>query len=435
MIHSYNLKPFSYRTPKPYVDSNGEVKVAYLEEEPISIDKLTLLVREVDGQYELVTPANNYLLFLVIDRFHKCVSSQSRALLRYFSFLEDIGIEWDDMPSRQSKRPTYLFKRHLESQYKDDHEDKLAVSTSKSYMRAVVNFYKFYISRGYQFKNPPFNYETITHYIDSGYSNMESKSKMTIQTTDLRLGISQQRKDTPQKLVALSDDEWEEVDHIIRKERMVVRYKDGVANTYPLPIEFTLIFLLMKYCGLRRAEVLSMNLSLIRKPTTEELKKGYLKLTIGGKDGVKTKNSKERSIELPALLMKKLYEYTISERYLNRKKLNSEARIPLFINNKGSSFNNDTLNSRWSEVRNAVRLKFPNFNHKAHNLRPTYGVSRLKQLINSGMQQADALSYIQNRMGHSSLATTLHYLHQLNNPKSGDELSEIAFDYLLDLGD
>ena len=28
MIHSYNLKPFSYRTPKPYVDSNGEVKVA-----------------------------------------------------------------------------------------------------------------------------------------------------------------------------------------------------------------------------------------------------------------------------------------------------------------------------------------------------------------------------------------------------------------------
>ncbi len=71
----------------------------------------------------------------------------------------------------------------------------------------------------------------------------------------------------------------------------------------------------------------------------------------------------------------------------------------------------------------------------AHNLRPTYGVSRLKQLVNSGMQQADALSYIQNRMGHSSLATTLHYLHQLNNPKSGDELSEIAFDYLLDLGD
>ena len=63
MIHSYNLKPFSYRTPKPYVDSNGEVKVAYLEEEPVSIDKLALLVREVNDQYELVIPANNYLLY------------------------------------------------------------------------------------------------------------------------------------------------------------------------------------------------------------------------------------------------------------------------------------------------------------------------------------------------------------------------------------
>ena len=435
MIHSYNLKPFSYRTPKPYVDSNGEVKVAYLEEEPVSIDKLALLVREVNDQYELVIPANNYLLYLVIERFHKCVSSQSRALLRYFSFLEDIGVEWDDMPSRQSKRPTYLFKRHLESQYKNGHEDKLAVSTSKSYMRSVVNFYKFYISRGYQFKNPPFNYETITHYINAVYSSMGSKAKVIIQTTDLRLGISQQRKDTPQQLVALSDDEWKEVDRVIRKERMVVRYKDGIANTYPLPIEFTLIFLLMRYCGLRRVEVLSMKLSLIRKPTQEELQKGYLRLTIGGKDGVETKNSKERIIEFPSLLMKNLYEYIISERYLNRKKLSNAGNISLFINNKGDTFNNDTLNSRWSEVRNAIRLDYPSFNHKAHNLRPTYGVSRLKQLVNSGMQQADALSYIQNRMGHSSLATTLHYLHQLNNPKSGDELSEIAFDYLLDLGD
>ena len=435
MIHSYNLKPFSYRTPKPYVDSNGEVKVAYLEEEPVSIDKLALLVREVNDQYELVIPANNYLLYLVIERFHKCVSSQSRALLRYFSFLEDIGVEWDDMPSRQSKRPTYLFKRHLESQYKNGHEDKLAVSTSKSYMRSVVNFYKFYISRGYQFKNPPFNYETITHYINAGYSSMGSKAKVIIQTTDLRLGISQQRKDTPQQLVALSDDEWKEVDRVIRKERMVVRYKDGIANKYPLPIEFTLIFLLMRYCGLRRVEVLSMKLSLIRKPTQEELQKGYLRLTIGGKDGVETKNSKERIIEFTSLLMKNLYEYTISERYLNRKKLSNAGNISLFINNKGDTFNNDTLNSRWSEVRNAIRLDYPSFNHKAHNLRPTYGVSRLKQLVNSGMQQADALSYIQNRMGHSSLATTLHYLHQLNNPKSGDELSEIAFDYLLDLGD
>jgi integrase len=178
-----------------------------------------------------------------------------------------------------------------------------------------------------------------------------------------------------------------------------------------------------------------MKLSLIRKPTQEELQKGYLRLTIGGKDGVETKNSKERIIEIPSLLMKNLYEYTISERYLNRKKLSNAGNISLFINNKGDTFNNDTLNSRWSEVRNAIRLDYPSFNHKAHNLRPTYGVSRLKQLVNSGMQQADALSYIQNRMGHSSLATTLHYLHQLNNPKSGDELSEIAFDYLLDLGD
>ena len=94
-----------------------------------------------------------------------------------------------------------------------------------------------------------------------------------------------------------------------------------------------------------------MKLSLIRKPTQEELQKGYLRLTIGGKDGVETKNSKERIIEFPSLLMKNLYEYTISERYLNRKKLSNAGNIWRFslyvlVNTLIPPDNHDFVSSR-----------------------------------------------------------------------------------------
>ena len=88
----------------------------------------------------------------------KEVNTQAQGLLHYFSFLRDINVKWDDMPIPNRFRPTYAFKKHLKEAYR---KGVLARSTANSYMRVVVNFYKYYLTRKYPFKNPPFLYETV----------------------------------------------------------------------------------------------------------------------------------------------------------------------------------------------------------------------------------------------------------------------------------
>lgn len=441
MIYSYKIRNFEYRTPVPFVNENGEACVTYLDEPPSKIPQITFLfsINENDEQSDsginMLAVANNYLMHLVVNKGHKCVSTQSRALIQYFSFLEDIGMQWDEMPARQNNRPTYRFKSYLEDMVKTkDSSKKLRVSTSKSYMRSVVNFYKFYLSKGYKFNHEPFEFEFVSVDISNNHSSMESQRRIEIQTTDLRLKISEQKQDIPNKLQSLTKAEWEQVDEVIRLSRKVMRVVDGVKVEYPLAIEFSLIFLLMRYCGLRREEALSFTLESVFNPSEEQMNKGYVKIPVGLSVGIKTKNSKERPIEIPSMLMRQLFRYSNSNRYLGRKRKleHSDGFTPLFINNSGDRYSTDTLNARWSEVRSKIREIYPEFNHKSHNLRPTYAVDRIKQLINSGIDQSDALTYIQNRMGHSDLKTTFYYLKQINEEKSADELAEIVYNFIFD---
>jgi integrase len=162
-------------------------------------------------------------------------------------------------------------------------------------------------------------------------------------------------------------------------------------------------------------------------------------VTIGPRFGIMTKNSKEREIEIPSALMNNLYQYSISARYIKRRdkfitKAEEKSPIPLFLNNRGGSFSATTVNGRWGEIRNALALRIGQaFDHKVHNLRSTYAVERLKALLNAGMQQGDALSFIQSKLGHSDLTTTLHYLKQAEGRDEAFKWAEVALDHLFNI--
>ena len=443
---SYQLKPFEYRTPEPFVDENGEVKVRHSDENPIKVPTITFLYfAELNDDGEIISAtgvdaANAYLLDLVINQSIKDVSLQSRALIQYFSFLLDEGMNWDEMPLRQNQRPTYRFKRYLETLYRSD--DGLKASTSKGYMRAVVNFYRYYLKVGYQFSNPPFEHEVINVDVSANSTSMKKTKRVEIHTSDLRLRIpNPQAQDIPNRLISLTDHEWEYLDIILRKDRKVIKFFDGTSPIVTsLPIEFTLIFMIMRYTGLRREEVLSIKKEVIVNPTKEQLNKGYINLGIGYFNGIRTKGGKDREIEIPALLMKNCYDYLISSRYQSRLKKHQKTNIgrwhPLFINNQGNEFTLGTLNARWSDIRRMMQIKIGSeFNHKPHNLRATYAVSRLKALIDSGLNQSDALTFVQNRLGHESMSTTLHYLKQIQETSSAFQKAEEAYEYLFAIND
>lgn len=62
------------------------------------------------------------------------------------------------------------------------------------------------------------------------------------------------------------------------------------------------------------------------------------------------------------------------------------------------------------ELRNLISIQSGNFEHKFHNLRSTYAVHRLKELLNNQLKEADALDYLQACLGHKHRATLFAYL-------------------------
>ena len=446
-VISYSLPLFNYNTVSTYVDENGEIQVIEVEKESIDISKTMFLYwlrterKTGENFIEGINDVNSYLMDLLVNKSLQDVSIYSRGLIHYFSKLAEWQLNWYDMPHTQSRKPTYRFKRFLEESYRSSEEDiHLAGSTAKAYMRAVIGFYKFNIRKGIRFENKPFEFETLSIGIDNDETSMYAKSKMIVPTTDLRLKIPQSAAGIiPRKLRALTDHEWKTLDYILRVERKVLKSENGRLTKCSLPIEFTLIFLLMRHCGLRREEALTFNEELLIRLAADIGSKLLITVEIGPKQGIETKGDKPREIEIPANLIRVLHKYSLSPRYIKRRNkffdnCTKDSRTPLFLNQSGELISKATINARWSEIRNYMKHKLGgSFTHTPHNLRPTYAVKRLFSLLDAGMAQSSALEIVQMLLGHEELATTLHYLRQVEGNKSPEELAEIALDHLYEI--
>lgn len=452
-VISYSLPKHTYNTLSADVDENGELQIVEsgYENTPINKSMFLFWLRTYIGDeanedipkfmIEGIIDANVFLIDLLVNKNLKDISIYSRGLLHYFSKLSDWGCDWRQMPHIESKKPTYRFKRFLEESYRSkDKAEHLAGGTAKAYMRAVVAFYKFYLRKGEKFENTPFDFEELSLDISSDATNMKASRKIIIQSTDLRLNIPKQHAGIiPKHLRALADHEWQALDRIIRIERMVLKSQFGQFFKTPLPVEYTLICLLMRHSGMRRKEALTFNEELLLSLVPEFGTPGYINLDIGPKQGISTKNDKEREIEIPSELVSQLHKYSLTKRFIKRKDKffddsNSNFRTPLFLNQSGQPIAKNTTNARWCEIRNYMKYMCDgDFVHKPHNLRSTYAVTRLFSLIDSGMPQSEALTYIQAKLGHEDIGTTLHYLRQVESKKSPEELAEIAIDHLFDI--
>lgn len=100
---------------------------------------------------------------------------------------------------------------------------------------------------------------------------------------------------------------------------------------------------------------------------------------IGPSNCCKTKGGESGEIKIPAWLMEQLTIYKQSKRYQQRL-----ARFiaqkhdpflcrypPLLLSNQGNPYNENSLNARWGEIRNAIHIDhgISDFSHKFHNLR------------------------------------------------------------------
>lgn len=384
--------------------------------------------------------ANNWLIHLKANLHKKEVNTQAQALLHYFTFLNDIGMSWDEMPISIRIRPTYAFRKHLREMFK---RGELARSTANSYMGSVINFYKFYLARDHFFAYPPFKYEVVRLHKSSSHEYMRCQF-IHVDTTDLRLKLPSDTRHfgLSRKLVPLSSKEWGIVESVYRIRGVGISKIAGQDNEVVLSEECKLAIELSRYSGLRRSEIITLGAKEIYKPDAEQLKKKYLINTEGllldPRQGVETKNGTTRTAEIHSELMQNLYDYINSSRYIKRRKRYEELypenkdNPPLLLTQNGKPYATKTLDARWGEIRNAVRKELPNFSHKFHNLRSTYAVERLKELLDAGIKEGKALDYLQSVMGHKSRSTLLGYLKFCEEETmTANEIHELAINIIL----
>lgn len=419
--------------------STGELSI-YFEGSGNSLGKLPLLYKE-DGSS--IKVANIWLIHLKANLRKKTVNTQAQALLHYFTFLKDMDIAWDTMPAALRKRPTYGFKKHLREAYTNG---KIAKSTANSYMGVVIKFYKFHLARNHPFKYPPFKYEIVKVSTSDSHEYMRKKF-INVDTTDLRLKLPNDTSyyGLSRKLIPINYQEWRVAEKYYKELQTGISNRGNNTKSVALSQEFQIAIELSRYCGLRRSEIISLRVNAIYKPKSEHLTKKYLinadGLNLDPRAGVATKNSTVRVAEIPSELMQCLYHYTNSIRYIQRRKLYEESNPedkynpPLLLSQLGKPYSPKSIDARWGELRNAIRIELPNFGHKFHNLRSTYAVERLKELLDTGLKEGKALDYLQSVMGHKSRNTLLGYLKFSEDVVTANEIHEIATDIIIESGE
>lgn len=497
-VESYKIAPYVFRKPLTNVDDNGEVQLSFSSHTTKHIKSITFLNmvgRDEKGKavsYEPLVCANAFLLSLHIDDNVQESDGYSKGLISYFSFLialqekwdkkyvnedlDDLELfenprpEWDIFARRKSNRPTYMY--HAQLKKLAGTKGNLAKTTATKYMNAVVSFYKHHIHAGHKFNQPPMKYEIVRVTYDAEGTSMKQYRSREIISTDLRLTFPKSQKNEGGALAGLTRDlkplnpqEWELANQVIKNRRVDITRRTGRKDVTTLGVEYSLLFRICRYAGLRREEAASLHLEQVFEP--DENARSMVWLTVGDEAGSLTKTvegdfNKSRKTVIPTSLMREIYEYTLSERYETRK-ANYKAYIAkqreignhaifegvdyidedkdyLFITEKGHPLFYgeilETIGSRWGEVRNTVNRLFEEqgSSHRmvgsVHNLRPTFSVNLFRVLLAMGMNPDDALARVSSCLGHEDYKTTLKYLRYTQEYPAGDEIWEDFLDFL-----
>ncbi|WP_185812869.1 tyrosine-type recombinase/integrase [Enterobacter sp. WCHEn045836] len=397
------------------IDTDGRLTLSTVGK---SLGEIPTLYDKNGGFVSIV---NSWFYDLKAVRALEDLNSYSRALLSYWSFLEEQQLSWDYFTPVKRLKPTYLYRHYLLTKVKSS---SLALSTANHYINHVVHFYTWAIQEGYLRLNNEHEAPFTLQYINlSRYDKFTHiPSSFQVHTTDLRIKVF---KDADTQIISSMNP----LGHDALKH-MAIQLNEG-------PTEFRLQCLLAVQCGLRISEVCSFTVDALRHASPTTALKTRYQMTIGPAYGIQTKFGKERHIEIPAHLLRELQNYSISERRLRRlAKLTRKVALvnsgdihlppskkykiirtlqhePLFISEQGNPVDSGVTSVRWAEFREKIRLRVPVFKHTFHDLRCTYGTYRLSDLLDAGLPSGEALDCLMGWMGHKHEQTTWKYLRYL----------------------
>ncbi|EUC11834.1 integrase family protein [Burkholderia sp. BT03] len=305
-----------------------------------------------------------------------------RALYDYFGFLEAHELSWSDVARGEDK--------NLVAAYRDYCFDvvKLARNTVRQRLVYVCEFYKYAVRQGWV-TSLPYSFE-LRHVTQSGgfLAHVDSSG-----------GKREVRSVMPRKHVGI-------VKFLTVDEAN--RLLAAAENAH----HHAIIRMALK-TGLRREELATFPVSYVFDPDKAGVRTRNVRVALAPADGsgMQTKGSKPRVIFMSRELMKFLHRYVVHHRGA-RASLTNEEPSPLFLNQDGRPWARDGkgIEAMVRTVGQRVGIRT-----HPHMLRHTYATHTLVALQRQRKNiRIEPLVFLQKQLGHSSLRTTMVYLHIVN---------------------
>lgn len=397
------------------------------------------------------TPASIYLNHLLIEenKSQSLLESIASDLVDFLRFLDTNQLNILHFPPEREKRVTYRFQRNLLQRIR---QGLIATSTARQRMNRILRFYDFLLTEEVfsisELKNRP--YEQMRRYI-SCVSASGDVYNIQVESSNLRIRSSTR---------PFYGDEILDGGRLhpleVKEKEIFLNYLDKHA-----PRDFQLICYMALYTGARIQTICTFRISHIKKLIETAIRSpidNTLIIRVGGKSLIDSKGGYEQDLFIPAALVKDINNYIQSAEWKKRSSLsyyrNSEDNY-VFLTRHGNPYytshkeiedrNSRTLKSdkkfnvhRGHAVRQILakiyKLMMDNKEEirefSIHDLRATFGLDLLRSISNHIDDLNDIIPFIQKRMGHRNINSTIHYLKYVALSKSQETLDEKLQDIL-----
>lgn len=327
--------------------------------------------------------------------------STGRALYDFFSFIRAHELDWRDVDRGEAKSLVAAYRDYCLVTC------KLSPNTTRQRLHYICKFYNFALKEGWV-NRLPFTYEERAVRRQAGFLAHVDASGGKVMANDV---MPRSHKILPKFLSML------EVKALLAAtdnphHRMMVR--------------------LALHTGLRREELATFPLTYVIDPNKTVRTERNLRIRLDPYDGsgMMTKGSKPREILVSRQFMAELYRYVTKVRG-ERASLSKASQQVLLLNQFGEPYGEDgkSLNRIINKAGTRAGIKV-----HTHMLRHTYATHTLVSLQHNPTSGIDPLVFLQRQLGHSSIQTTMVYLHLVNEMADeavmaySDELNALAGD-------
>jgi integrase len=368
--------------------------------------------------------ANRFLLkklSAIVNPSYKTLESQAIDLLNFRRWLDDDEVDYLQFPKPVFARPTYRYCAHLHDVI---NKGGIGRNTAKRRMNTVQNFYRWLVHTGLEFKYPMWRESDafIAFKDDQGFAG-STKVKTTDLTGSIKVPKSRDdysvHIDDGGKLRPLSKIE----------QQAVVQALMEVGNQ-----EMTLAFLLALATGARLQSIFTLRRCHFE--TTYPNTQSSIGLKVGIGTLIDTKYNRSMIISIPHWLYKRIQVYLKSERATRRCRRSdyiyepehwqyvflTHSGLPYYISKQDPFIERFKIPPRGNSITQFISQQLQpqlissghEFTFRFHDLRASFGMNLLEEKLSPLSDQRDVfkvLMHVRDRMGHTSIATTEHYLN------------------------